>query len=200
MSPYIILLNAFILGSIPFAYIISWMWARIDIRTLGSGNVGATNVLRVVGVVPASLTFLCDAGKGMLAVAVAGGGGDLKLVALCGIVVVLGHCYSPFLRFKGGKGMATAAGVALFLMPLGCVPLAILFVLVVLISRMVSLGSIIIAVMLPVTALIFPYPTQYVWMSLALAALIVFRHRENIVRLRAGTEGRIFERKKQEQE
>ncbi|MDO4540752.1 MAG: glycerol-3-phosphate 1-O-acyltransferase PlsY [Syntrophomonadaceae bacterium] len=200
MSSYILLFNAFLLGSIPFAYIISWMWTRIDIRTLGSGNVGATNVLRVVGVIPAILTLLCDAGKGVLAVALACNQGDLTLVALCGIAVVLGHCYSPFLRFKGGKGMATAAGVAVFLMPLGCAPLVVLFVLVVLVSRFVSLASIIIAVMLPVMALVFNYPLQYVWMSIALAIIVTFRHRENIKRLRNGTEGHILEKKEKERQ
>lgn len=188
---YLLLIVAFLIGSIPFAYIISWGWSRIDIRTRGSGNVGATNVMRVVGVIPAALTLLCDAGKGVLAVALAGATGDLTLVALCGVTVVLGHCFSPFMRFKGGKGMATAAGAAIFLMPVGCMPLILLFALIILFGRIVSLGSVVVAIMLPAMALVSPYPDPYYWMSLALAAIVVLRHRDNIRRLRDGTETRI---------
>ena len=193
---YILIVIAFLLGSIPSAYIIGRWVAQSDIRKYGSGNVGTTNVLRTYGIWPALLTLACDAGKGVLAVGLAKFTGDPVIVACCGLAVTLGHCYTPFLKFKGGKALATAAGVAIFLMPYGCCALIALFVIVVLISRYVSLGGVVVAAMLPVMALLMHYPSPYIVMSILLAILIIYRHWENIKRIRQGTESRIGEKAK----
>jgi len=182
----------YILGSIPFSYLVPKTVKGVDIRKVGSGNVGATNVLRNMGPIYGILAMVLDVAKGYLAAYLgARWGGSPAITSLCATAVVLGHCYSPLIKFAGGKGVATSGGVAIFLMPLATLLLAVFFVLVVLVSRYVSLGSILAAAALPVTALWSGQPPVIIWFTLALAIFVIYKHRPNINRLLAGTEPRL---------
>ncbi|HHT72586.1 MAG TPA: glycerol-3-phosphate 1-O-acyltransferase PlsY [Firmicutes bacterium] len=187
----VILLAAYLLGSIPFGLIVGHIWAKIDIRRHGSGNIGMTNVMRTVGYVPGVLTLIFDAGKGALAVFLARAVSDDPMVWLaCGACAIAGHNWSIFLRFQGGKGVATTAGVFLGVAPYIALALFCVFLAVVVTTRYVSLGSIIAAATLPIWLMLFKFP----WQALALGTLIsvvtVVRHRSNIGRLLTGTEHR----------
>jgi glycerol-3-phosphate acyltransferase PlsY len=173
-----------------------------DIRSHGSGNIGATNVLRTVGQAGGILTLLLDAAKGYLAVAATEHYtlGNEPLVALAAVAAVAGHVFPVFLKFKGGKGVATAAGVFL---RLGLVPLLasmVIFVLVVTIWRFVSLGSILSAGSFCILYFLLDFrKDQSLWILLAsvfCSCLIIVRHRSNIQRLVAGTENRFLGKKK----
>jgi glycerol-3-phosphate acyltransferase PlsY len=189
----------FLLGSIPTGYLIGKS-KGIDVRRHGSGNIGATNVGRVLGRNWGFFAFGCDFLKGFLALFLLrllvfpqdlSWPVELLLVA-CGMAAVLGHNYTPWLGFKGGKGIATSAGVLGALLPVALVIVFSLWGIVVLISRLVSLGSVLAALALPpVTAWL--YPRQWVYFSLAtfICGLAVWRHRSNIHRLLAGTESRL---------
>jgi len=227
-------LLAYLLGSIPSAYI-AGRWLRgLDIRQHGSGNVGATNVFRVLGKGPGAAVLLADAAKGALAVLVlpllalpgqgagagaASGPGAWWPCAL-GLAAVLGHSYTVFLGFKGGKGVATSMGVFLGLAPLSTLAVIVVFAAVFLVTRMVSVGSLAGAALLPLAVAVLgewrpyclgtsaPAPADPAWdplqrpvLSLAvlLAVLVWVRHIPNIRRIAAGTESR-FARKKQEAE
>jgi acyl phosphate:glycerol-3-phosphate acyltransferase len=201
-----ILLLGYLLGSVPSGYLVAKSQG-IDIRQHGSGNIGATNVLRVMGKKWGYLVFACDVLKGFLAVKLAGalaavgGPTDVALGSVLGAVAcILGHNYTVWLKFKGGKGIATSAGVLLGLFP----PTVILAVLVIwlvvfLVGRYVSLASICAALSLPVAVflLLTRSGTDFwlrFWFSVAVAALAVWRHRSNLARLANGTESR-FTRK-----
>jgi glycerol-3-phosphate acyltransferase PlsY len=188
----------FLIGSIPTGYLIGR--ARgIDIRQHGSGNIGATNVWRVLGHGWGLFAFACDFLKG---------GGPLLLVRLtlihgatwhqalflviCGFAAIIGHNYTPWLGFKGGKGVATTAGVLAAILPWSLLVVFSLWAITVLITRTVSIGSILAAVMLPVATAFF-YPGEWIYLGLAALAgfLATWRHRSNIRRLLAGTEPRL---------
>jgi glycerol-3-phosphate acyltransferase PlsY len=179
---------AYLLGSIPTGFILG-AWAGVDVRKSGSGNVGATNVARVVGKRQGIYTLAADAAKGFLPVFIA-----LQLefsasgVALVAIAVFLGHLFPVFLRFKGGKGVATALGIFLALAPWASLVLILLFAVVVWVSRIVSLSSMIAAVAAPPVFWYFSYSAVVIETSAFLALMILVRHRSNIQRLLAGTE------------
>lgn len=186
---------SYLLGSIPFGLMISKWWARVDVRQFGSGNIGVTNVLRTTGFIPAFLTLLGDSGKGLLAVLLTAkliGSSSLSLLA--GVFAVIGHNWPLFLGFKGGKGVATAAGAVLAFRPWALLILATIWLLVLLRYRYVSLSSIVVCAGLPVVLLFFKIEWQQFALALLLAALTVFRHRSNIERLRSGTEYRFGEK------
>jgi glycerol-3-phosphate acyltransferase PlsY len=195
----VVVAAAYLLGGIPFALIIGLRFYDIDVRKHGSGNLGATNVFRALGAKAASATLLLDALKGSAAVGLAYfvflGNSDLlrewAMIAAT-IAAVAGHSYSPYIRFSGGKGVATAAGALLVLTPAPWPFLLGTFVIVVVLSRMVSLGSVIIAVMYPLLCLFF-YPGDWplIGFSFGIAALVVWRHRTNIVRIVRGEESKI---------
>ncbi len=173
----IVTLFSYLLGSIPTGYIIGSL-AGVDIRKVGSGNVGATNVARVVGKKRGLLTLIADVTKGFLPVFVAGRLGlSHTAVALVAIAAFLGHLYPVFLKFQGGKGVATALGVLLALAPMATVVLIALFGVVAGSSRLVSLSSIVAALAAPI-----------------MPVMITVRHRDNIQRLYAGTEPRFGSR------
>jgi glycerol-3-phosphate acyltransferase PlsY len=182
----------FALGSIPFG----WLLARvrgIDVRRAGSGNIGATNVARTVGWKSGVLTLLADAGKGALAVWLAARyGTPVTAAAWAGLGAVCGHIFSPWLRFRGGKGVATAAGTMAILAPVPLCVAVIAFVATVAISRYVSLGSLVAAAVLPLACWLAGCDLATLVVALASAVLIWFRHRDNIVRLLNATEPRIF--------
>lgn len=184
------------LGSIPFAILVSKAFGLADPRTVGSGNPGATNVLRSGNKKAAILTLLGDALKGFVAMLIAEKlGADTLGVTLAGIGAFLGHVFSIFLRFKGGKGVATAAGVFFgFSWLLGVVVLAV-WLATALISRYSSLGAIVASISAPFAAWwLLPDPTQALAVTL-IAVIVIRRHRENIQRLISGTEGKMGKKK-----
>ena len=193
MSPWIWFLASYFLGSIPTSWLVVKLVKGQDLRTLGSGNLGATNLFRQLGwrwAVPAALI---DVAKGAIPVLVFGpraGGGDL-IPMLLGVTAVLGHVFSVFVNFKGGKGVATGAGVVLGLAPWAVLVALGVWALVVKLTGYVSLGSILAAASLPLGVwLLHPDRRHLVWLFGLLALLIVILHRANIKRLLAGTEHR----------
>jgi glycerol-3-phosphate acyltransferase PlsY len=193
----------YLLGSIPTGYLMGR--ARgIDVRQHGSGNIGATNVGRVLGRNWGLAAFACDFTKGFLALFLLHlfvfprdmtWNVELLLVA-CGIAAVLGHNYTPWLGFKGGKGVATSAGVLGALLPVSLVIVFSLWAIVVLITRYVSLGSVLAALALPVvTVLLYRGEWVYFGLSMLICVLVVGRHHSNIRRLLAGTESKLGAKK-----
>jgi glycerol-3-phosphate acyltransferase PlsY len=181
---------AYLLGSIPTGYILG-KFSGVDVRQVGSGNVGATNVARAVGKWQGVLTLLADAMKGMLPAAI---GLTMMLpsaaIAALSAAAFLGHLYPIFLNFRGGKGVATALGALLVIAPLASLLLVAIFAAVVFPTRLVSLSSIVAAASAPFALWLFLQPRAIVLLGAFLAAMIVWRHRGNILRLRAGTEPR----------
>ncbi len=201
MATLVFTLAAYLIGSLSFAVIVSRMFGLPDPHSYGSGNPGATNVLRTGRKLAAALTLAGDTGKGALAVLLAryfaaDYGVGLGGVALVALAVFLGHVYPLYFGFKGGKGVATALGILCALDPrLGLATLAS-WLVIVLIFRMVSLASIVAAVFAPFcTAWLFGTASPLLPGVLAIAALLVFRHKENIQRLLAGRENRIGAKK-----
>ena len=186
-----VLAGAYLLGSIPFSYLVARL-RGVDVRTVGSGNVGATNVLRSVGKGAGALAFALDFAKGaaatLLAMKTVGGAAFPSVAAL---VAVLGHMHPVWLRFRGGKGVATGAGAFLPLAPAATVGALLSFAVVALATRYASLGSIVGAFMLGVLAFLFGALPPIPWAATAAAVLISWKHRENIRRLAAGTERRM---------
>jgi glycerol-3-phosphate acyltransferase PlsY len=184
----LLIVLAYLLGSVPTGYLLGRM-AGIDVRQAGSGNVGATNVARVVGKSQGVLTLAADAAKGFIPMILAVQLGFSSLAtALVAAAVFLGHLYPVFLRFKGGKGVATALGVFLGLAPAAALVLIVIFTTVVLSTRIVSLGSIVTAAAAPLALWWFAYAPILVAMSAFLSLMIILRHRTNIQRLLTGTE------------
>lgn len=204
MVAYIIVaIIAYLLGSISFSVIISKKMAGFDVRQKGSGNAGTTNVLRSVGKKAAIITLICDVLKGVVAVLVAYLVGlmvkDLNnslLIQIAGIAVILGHTFPIFFQFKGGKGIATALGVLLMTnWNIGLICLVFALVLMIL-TRIVSLGSLAAAVLFPVLVIFMPSQAylvsgNYVIYSIIIAVLVIFNHRANVKRLLNGTENKL---------
>lgn len=203
MLTYIIVaILAYCIGSISFSIIISKKVAGFDVREKGSGNAGSTNVLRTVGKKAAVLTLICDVLKGVVAVLIATLVGKIwkeldgaLLVQLAGIFVIIGHTFPIFFKFKGGKGVATSLGVLLITnWQIGLICLVFALVLMAL-TRMVSVGSIGAAILYPVLTIFitqnYIVTGNYIISSIIIAVLVVFNHRSNVKRLLSGTENRI---------
>jgi acyl phosphate:glycerol-3-phosphate acyltransferase len=185
------ILLGYLAGSVPFAFLLA-RGAGIDVRVAGSGNVGAANVMRTTGTRRAILVMSLDVAKGTLAVALATVvHAGVTLTALAAAAAVVGHIYPVWLRFHGGKGVAVAAGVFGILTPIATALAAGLFLVIVWVTRYVSLGSIAATVALPPAAWITGEPKAVVLAAAGSGALILFRHRGNIRRLREGTERRM---------
>ncbi len=189
-SEYLIPLLAYLIGSIPFGYLLIRSKEGKDIRSLGSGNIGATNVFRrnrLSGI----LTLLLDAGKGYLAVAVAVWlGGSHEWQAVAAIFAIIGHVFTVWLRFKGGKGVATGCGAYLAISPLAVLTTLGLFVIILIITRYISVASIAATAFFPFWAYLCGEPaTVLLWIILG-AALIIAKHHQNIRRLMSGTENK----------
>ena len=188
------LLGSYLLGSIPTAYLMVKRLKGVDVRTVGSGNVGATNVTRIAGFRAGVVVFLIDAAKGLLAVLVIAPWALRPMTPTaqlaCGIAAVVGHAFSVFLKFQGGKGVATTIGVLLGAMPLLAAACLAVWVACFLIWKYVSVASLAAAVTLPVAQAVARRPLPELVLGSALALLIVARHRANIQRLLAGTEHR----------
>lgn len=198
-----IVLGSYLLGSVSFSYLIVRIKQGMDVRTVGSGNAGATNVMRAAGKKAAALALLLDIAKGITAVAVARAVDATQLVVGgAAVAVVLGHVFPVFFGFRGGKGVATSAGALGALAPAALFLALIVFVLVVYWKRYVSLGSMAAAVSIPVLAwagqrmgwVEGPDP-WLILASAAIALLVVIKHRSNLERLRQGIEPRLGERK-----
>jgi len=191
----LILIIAYLLGSLPFGLILAKLFGGGDVRKAGSGNIGATNVLRVVGPLAGILTLLLDAAKGWSAVSLAGRvtHEQTTVMVLAGFLAMIGHCFPVWLGFRGGKGVATAAGVFLALCPSAFLAALVLFIVVVSFWRYVSLASLAAAAALPLLVYLlwaprFAPPESVTLGSLAIAALVIVQHRGNINRLARGEE------------
>lgn len=192
MQYFLVLAFVYLFASIPFGLLVSKYFYGTDIRSKGSGNIGATNVLRTLGAFPAILVLILDMGKGITAVFLARYflGTDFSAV-IAGLVAIIGHSCSCFLGFKGGKGVATGLGVILMLSPLVTCLTVMVFALIVGITRYVSLGSVLGALLLPLLMIVFHQPKPYLYFACLAAAFVIYRHRGNIQRLLQGTESKI---------
>lgn len=187
-----LILVGYFVGSIPFAYLLARRFAGIDLRLAGSGNVGAANVLRTTRTSLGVVAMALDIAKGCVVVAWASRGqGDPAVLAAAGTATIVGHIYPVWLRFHGGKGVATACGVFAVLAPVATAIAAGVFGVVAAVTRYVSLASIAGVSLVPPLALMTGAPPPILWASTGVAALIVFRHRSNLARLRAGIEPRL---------
>ncbi len=189
-------LGGYLAGSIPFAVVVSRAMTLPDPRTYGSGNIGATNVLRSGNRVAALLTLLGDAMKGWAAVLVARALDlPVEAIAVTGFAAFVGHVFPVWLRFRGGKGVATAAGVLIaFDWRLG-VAAIVAWLAIAVISRYSSLAAIATALLAPVAAWVLLGPGPLAWAVLAMSAILIARHRANIAKLARGEESRIGEKK-----
>ena len=187
--PALALVIGYLLGSIPFGLVLTRVFGAGDLRAIGSGSIGATNVLRTGRKGLAAATTLLDIGKGTAAVLIAGQLGE-GFALLGGVGAVLGHCYPVWLRFNGGKGVATMMGICLALAWQIALVYAIIWVSVLAATRISSVGGMAAAISAPIIAFLIDKSAIGV-MLLALALLVVWKHRANIGRLRAGTEPRI---------
>lgn len=206
MATYIIIaVIAYAIGSINFSVLISKKIAGFDVREKGSGNAGSTNVLRAVGIKAAVITLICDILKGIVAILIAvlignivGNTDRALLVQIAGILVVIGHTFPIFFQFKGGKGVATSLGVLLITnWKIGLICLIFALVIII-ITKMVSMGSMGAAILFPVLTIFigdsFIVPAtgfKYLIFSIILAVFVIFNHRENIKRIMNGTENKI---------
>ena len=196
---FIFIIASFLLGAVPFGLLIARFTSGVDLRKTGSGNIGATNVARTLGMKKGLITLVLDMAKGLAPVLVAGWFFGLEpdgqlIQALAGLAAFLGHIYSPFLKFKGGKGVATALGVFLGLMPWAVLPAVVLFAAVTAVWGYVSLGSLTASLAAPVSAYLIGYPPVHAAMALVVGVFVFIRHRENIRRLLRGQESK-FRRK-----
>jgi glycerol-3-phosphate acyltransferase PlsY len=198
MTPVLILLADYLIGSLPFGYLLVRWKTGEDVRSLGSGNIGATNVLRTTGRLVATLTLLLDIAKGWFAVWLMARFGEATpaWLSAAALAVMAGHAYPVFLKFQGGKAVASFIGAFLYLTPAPMVAALVLFVIVVAATRHISMGSIIAAGSLPVAAWFIEHPPAVVLIAtIAAAVFIIYRHRANVSRIRAGTEYVFGERK-----
>jgi acyl phosphate:glycerol-3-phosphate acyltransferase len=187
------ILGAYLIGAVPIGWLVARAFGVSDIRRHGSGTIGATNVLRTLGWLPAVVTLLGDVAKGYLAVAVAArlSVSDSHAVAAATVAAVIGNGWSVFLGFRGGKGVATGLGALLRIVPWATLAALPVFLAVVATTRYVSLGSLLGALCVPLGAVLLGYPAAYVLAALAVALIVVGRHHANIGRLWAGTESRL---------
>jgi acyl phosphate:glycerol-3-phosphate acyltransferase len=187
---YLIPLASYLLGSIPFGYLLVKSTEGKDIRSFGSGNIGATNVFRrsrLAGI----LTLILDAGKGYLAVILAGWlGGGVEWQAAAAVCAIIGHIFTIWLRFKGGKGVATGCGAYLALSPLALLTTLALFVLILCLTRYISAASIGATALFPLWAYLYGEPALLLLGAALGAILIIAKHYQNIRRLLSGTENK----------
>ena len=196
--------GAFLIGSIPFGYLTAKLHG-VDIRSVGSGNIGATNVFRIIGRTAGVTVFFLDLFKGLIAVLLTRQFAHLHpslepyLPLICGVAAILGHNFTPWLGFRGGKGIATSAGVIVALIPVAFLTGLVIWTLTFFSTRYVAVASIVAAITIPATVIIqhalghFDDPNQgmsFVLFALLLGGLAIWRHRSNIHRLRTGTENR----------
>jgi glycerol-3-phosphate acyltransferase PlsY len=216
MLPVALAISAYLIGSIPFSFLVVRMLAGSDIRELGSRNVGATNVARNVGKLPGAIALTLDVAKGYAAVAVAKWivsrpdwplqpGADASplhsrafWIALAGLIAVLAHMFPIWLRFHGGKGVATATGAFLAIDPIAVAGGVLVFLIVILSTRFVSLASMVSAASIPIFLRFLTHaPFWTLSVSIVIAMLIIVKHHANIARLTRGSESRVGEGKEE---
>lgn len=191
---YLLVLWSFLVGSIPVGLIVAKL-KGVDLRKVGSGNIGATNVLRTMGKKPALITLAGDMLKGLIPVFISGYILDDPLYSgIVGLAAILGHDFSIFLKFRGGKGVATSIGVILAYSPLVSVLTVLVWIIVVFMTRYSSMGAIVSFMLLPLNIYVFDYSNERFLISIFITLLILFKHRENIGRLLSGREPKIGER------
>ena len=192
----VLLIAAYLLASIPFGFLVSQKVLRLDITKVGSGNIGATNVAREVGLKWGIITFLADTLKGFIPVILAhyllGASTEINevLKGMIGVSALLGHQFSVYNRFKGGKGVATCLGVFLGISPISCLFSGIIFIVLVSAWRYVSLGSMLAVLTMPIWLYLMGHSSLLILLSLIISLLIIFKHKENIQRLIQGNERR----------
>jgi acyl phosphate:glycerol-3-phosphate acyltransferase len=187
-----VIISAYLIGSIPFALLMARRWSAADLRLVGSGNLGAANVMRTSGVTAGLLVAVLDMAKGAASVWLAERfATNAAAPAAAGVAAIVGHVYPVWLRFRGGKGVATACGVFSVLTPMAVAPSLAIFLGTVWLTKYISLGSVLASLALPPLAYATGSPGAAVAAAGAAATLIIFRHRSNVARLRAGTERRI---------
>lgn len=188
MEQIFLIIGAYLSGAIPVGYLVGTYWKKIDIRKYGSGNIGTTNAFRILGTGPALVVLGGDILKGILPTYLAVQYGDPLLGVITGLFAMAGHNWSIFLRFKGGRGVATGAGVVLALTPKVLLLSLLVFIIVAAITRYVSLASILGAVTVPLSMIFFQEPMPFLVFGLVAATFVVVRHIPNMKRLIAGTE------------
>jgi glycerol-3-phosphate acyltransferase PlsY len=194
MSAALLVLFGYVLGSVPTGLLVGWAFG-VDVRKVGSGNIGMANVLRAAGKWPAALTMLGDMLKGLIPVIIARNFTDAPwMLAVVALAAVVGHCWPVSLGFRGGKGVATGAGTSIGLAPLVGLSLFAFWWIVVLLSRYTSLGAIAVMVVSPFAFWLSGQPLPYVLYAVIGGALVLWRHRENARALMRGTERKIGER------
>ncbi|MEJ5227341.1 glycerol-3-phosphate 1-O-acyltransferase PlsY [Thermodesulfovibrio sp.] len=193
----IVSIFAFVFGSIPWGFIIGKL-KGIDLRKTGSGNIGTTNVLRVIGKKEALATLLLDISKGFIPVMLLRlfyEESNLLLLGFTGIAAILGHCFTPFLKFKGGKGVATSVGFILAFSPLAGLTTVIIWLSTFAVFRISSLSALVAFGVLPLVTMILRYPDEVTVFAFIITAIIYLRHLSNIKRLMKGTETKIGDKK-----
>ncbi|MFY0543041.1 glycerol-3-phosphate 1-O-acyltransferase PlsY [Brevibacillus sp. H7] len=192
---FISLVISYLIGSISFSYLIAKKIAGIDIRLHGSGNAGATNTLRVLGKGPAILVLLLDASKGLVAMGIGYliTGGNLTVYALAGACAIIGHNWPAFFGFRGGKGIATTVGVAIGFSPVSFLVAGVITLVVIAVTRYVSLGSLVFVTLLPICLFLFEDAIIFAEVSLLLAVFAYARHYTNILNLLSGKERKLGE-------
>jgi glycerol-3-phosphate acyltransferase PlsY len=192
----LVILISYILGSIPFGYIISKLVKKIDIRDYGSGNIGATNTLRILGPFVASIVLIGDIGKGYFSIYLSRliSHDSIFILTIAGLAVICGHDWSLFLKLKGGKVVATTFGVILALNPMISILAAIVWGIVIITTRYASLSSISAVISIMIFTILFKQPYEYIIFSMIILILTIFRHKENIKRLKLGNESKIGEK------
>jgi glycerol-3-phosphate acyltransferase PlsY len=199
MTGLLTILIAYLIGAIPFGYLLVRLTTGKDVRSSGSGNIGATNVLRTTGRAAGVATLLLDIAKGFFAVWLAAKmtGDDPLWMSLAALAVMAGHAFPVFLKFHGGKAVASFIGAFLYLTPLPLAAMLVVFVITVVVTQAISAGSILAAGTFPLGVwLILHPPAPVLIASLVAGAFIVYRHKSNMERLRAGTENRFIWKKK----
>ncbi|WP_435640208.1 glycerol-3-phosphate 1-O-acyltransferase PlsY [Micavibrio aeruginosavorus] len=186
----------YLLGSIPFGLVLARLGGYGDIRKIGSGNIGATNVLRTGNKPLALLTLILDGGKGALAVLIANHFGSFDAAMAAGLFSILGHCFPVWLQFKGGKGVATTLGMVLALAPFTGLAACATWLVVAFISRISSLSALIAMISMPVSAFLIYHDAKLAAVCAGVAAFVWIRHKANIQRILKGEEPKIGKKKK----
>ncbi len=196
MKIALIIISCYLLGSVPFGYIVGKLFKKVDIREYGSGNIGATNALRILGPQLASLVVIGDIGKGIFSIYLIQylNIDNLLILTIAGLAVICGHNWSLFLGFKGGKGIATTFGVVFALNPTISILALIIGGVVVITTRYVSLASIFAVISIFIFTILFKQPYEYIIFSAIIMIIGIFKHKENIQRLKSKTERKIGEK------
>lgn len=189
------ILLVYVVGSIPFGLVIGKLWTSTDVRQHGSGNIGTSNVMRTVGRIPAIIVLVLDVAKGMVPVLIAQRiGADGWIVGLVAVAAVFGHIFSVFLKFQGGKGIATALGTAVAFDWRIALTLVVVWIGVVAVTRYISVASVTGAAVFPVAAWVYGQPPGIVTAGVILSIVAIYKHRSNMKRVWQGTEYKFGQR------